>query len=414
MAKKDTINEPSFADLAKIVTSLSPLSSTLDKMEHDIPYWISTGNYSLNAVCSGSIFKGLPAGRVIGIAGPSETGKSFIALSTAVQAQKEHGCKIIWFDTEYAFPLNTAKDFGIDMENFILIQESRIDKITMIFQNIIQPLVDSMEKNGKLEQKYMFVLDSLGFTEDDRTAENNKIGKNVADMGYISKMKKKFFNSIITPCGKIGALFLVTNHTYTSLGSFMPTQVPSGGSGFEYGPSLTLLLSKAQFKEFENVKTGTIVTVKPFKSRFVVPNAKTKIVIESNIGLNKYVGLETFFTEEKAQLLGFGPGKFMKTKSEYIYDDSEIPKYWCDINTGKTFYSFGKIVEDENSNKKFAGAGYQKKNFTDERLEYINKWAEDMFKFKNISLDEIEEIDATSNIEESESESEVEPETEQE
>lgn len=391
MAKKESVTT-SFQDVAKIIKKFSPLSGILNEGNAEIPDWISSGNYALNCLISGDIFKGFPAGRVSGIAGPSETGKTMIALNACVQAQKQ-GYKIIWFDSEYAFNIESAINFGIDENNFVVIPENRLDVIGTIFTNIVEPLIKAKEEKQEID-KYMFVLDSLGFTTDDRTANNMLVGKNVADMGYIAKEKKKLFNGVINACGKIGAPFIVTNHTYASLGSFIVKQTPAGGSGFEFGPSVTLLLSKAQFKQF-GAKTGTVVTVAPFKSRFVVPHAKIKILIESSIGLNPYVGLETFFNEEKAIELGFGPGKVLKGTGKYTYDPKEIPLYWSLLEERKVMPNFGKLITDANGEERLAGAAYQKKYFTDERLEKINEWAKAMFKFRSLNMDDETEIEVS-------------------
>lgn len=39
----------------------------------DINNWISTGSYALNRIISGSIYKGIPSGRVVILGGASST-----------------------------------------------------------------------------------------------------------------------------------------------------------------------------------------------------------------------------------------------------------------------------------------------------------------------------------------------------
>jgi hypothetical protein len=46
--------------------------STLSRVDD----WIDTGSYALNAIISGSCFKGIPAGRVTVLAGESQTFKT--------------------------------------------------------------------------------------------------------------------------------------------------------------------------------------------------------------------------------------------------------------------------------------------------------------------------------------------------
>ena len=47
----------------------------------DCSSFVDTGSYILNALCSGSIFGGLPQNKITALAGESSTGKTFFALS---------------------------------------------------------------------------------------------------------------------------------------------------------------------------------------------------------------------------------------------------------------------------------------------------------------------------------------------
>lgn len=68
MAKKNVID--SNASLFDIVSSLNSTAEIIDQSLYaNIPDWISTGSYILNAGLSGSLFGGCPAGRVLTFAG---------------------------------------------------------------------------------------------------------------------------------------------------------------------------------------------------------------------------------------------------------------------------------------------------------------------------------------------------------
>jgi len=75
MAKKTTKAKSSgplsFQDLAKKLSAINPESEILTKDSKSIQInnWLSTGNYMLNALISGSIFKGIPEGRITILAG---------------------------------------------------------------------------------------------------------------------------------------------------------------------------------------------------------------------------------------------------------------------------------------------------------------------------------------------------------
>ena len=63
---------------------LKDFEKTIDKIDgvggssQPPRYWYTFGNYVLNRIMSGSFMKGVPQGRITGLAGPSGAGKSFV------------------------------------------------------------------------------------------------------------------------------------------------------------------------------------------------------------------------------------------------------------------------------------------------------------------------------------------------
>src|SRR5574344_45926 len=51
--------------------------------------FLSTNSLALNRICSGSVYKGIPQGRVTWLFGENSSGKSLIAYMTAINALKE-------------------------------------------------------------------------------------------------------------------------------------------------------------------------------------------------------------------------------------------------------------------------------------------------------------------------------------
>ena len=75
MAKKTDIPDV-FKELDKINTDGALLSENALSV---VDSWIDTGSYALNAIVSGSLYKGIPEGRVVGFAGPSGCGKTLMS-----------------------------------------------------------------------------------------------------------------------------------------------------------------------------------------------------------------------------------------------------------------------------------------------------------------------------------------------
>ena len=63
--------------------------------------WHDTGCMVLNAILSGSLYGGVPKGRIVGFAGPSQAGKTYITNKILAKAQQQGLIPVI-FDTEMA------------------------------------------------------------------------------------------------------------------------------------------------------------------------------------------------------------------------------------------------------------------------------------------------------------------------
>ena len=62
--------------------------------------WISSGDYGLNRLMSGSIYKGIPEGKIVQLAGESSTGKSIVAADIVINAIKDGYTKVFYVDSE--------------------------------------------------------------------------------------------------------------------------------------------------------------------------------------------------------------------------------------------------------------------------------------------------------------------------
>ena len=85
-----------FASLQKINSNATTLE---DNTLSNVTEWIDTGCLALNSIISGSLYGGVPKGRLIIFSGESGCGKTFILNKILGNAQKMGMIPII-FDTE--------------------------------------------------------------------------------------------------------------------------------------------------------------------------------------------------------------------------------------------------------------------------------------------------------------------------
>ena len=270
------------ANFLKIIKTADP-----EYNEDDITTtgFIDTGSYALNALCSASIYGGLPNNRVTAFAGASGVGKTFFALSGIRQFLEENpDGRVIYFDSEFAIEPSMLEKRGIDKKRVFILQPETIQKFKTTALNILEGL--DKEKN---KIPVLMVLDSLGNLPTNKEIEDGMSGKDVSDMTR-AKLIRSIFRTLCLKLGKTKTPMILTNHTYASIGAYVPTQTMGGGGGVVYAASTIVMLSKAQDKNGNEI-VGGIITAKTEKSRYSREKQKVKLKLSFSTGLDRYYGL---------------------------------------------------------------------------------------------------------------------------
>jgi len=326
--------EFSFSELDTLLTKINPKGSIITHNTFSkIDEYISSGNYLLNAQLTGSLFGGIPNSRSVCFAGETGTGKTFLTLNVCREAQKM-GYHIIYCDSEAAVDEDIMKNFGIDPEKVRYQPVSTSLEVRHFVSNLCDQLKKARDK-GATPPKIMLILDSLGNLATTKERNDAASGSEKKDMTKQQDLRS-LFRVITTDLAEFKIPFIFTNHTYASIGSFIPGQTISGGGGALYNASIILQLSKAGLKEGEigsngfAMKTGIIVTSKPAKNRFARP-LPVKFHISFYKGMNKFVGLEEYLNWESC---GIQKGKLIsgkdfakwKTGTE-IYEKTKLTRW---------------------------------------------------------------------------------------
>ena len=247
---------------------------------------ISTGSYILNAVLSGSLFGGVPNNKITAFAGESSTGKTFFVLGIVkafLDANPEAG--VMYYDTEAAVTKAMMEARGIDTKRVIVAEMDTIQK----FRTHALKTLDYYDKSEKNRPPFMMVLDSLGLLSTTKEMEDTAEGKETRDMTK-AQVIKAAFRVLTLKLAKVKVPLLVTNHVYAAVGSYVPMNEISGGSGLKYAASTIAMLSKKKDKDGTDV-VGNIVRVKMYKSRLSKENGQVEVRLSYEKGLDKYYGL---------------------------------------------------------------------------------------------------------------------------
>lgn len=315
-----------FDDVNKIIGDSSYLN---DNALSSVDDWIDTGCYVLNAIISGSFFKGVPVGRTCGFVGPNSSGKTMIMCKVASYAIKK-GFRVLYVDSENALDPVTAKRLGCDLSKIKHVPVETIEETKKVVLEFLNQLI---EKN--IKSKVLIIVDSLGGLN---TLKDLEPDSNMNDMGLKAKLMGNFLKSVNSRAAKADVPVLFSNHIYENPGEMYPTLVKkqSGGLKVLYLASCLVQLSTTlkKFADSKEETHGIIDTIAgkdlnalTTKNRFAPEYAKAQMYLSYQKGLDRYSGLL-----EMAISLGY----IKNTGATYVMGDKKLgyastfdnPEFW--------------------------------------------------------------------------------------
>ena len=288
-----------FASL-KELDDMVPYSAYLSESTlSSVTEWIDTGSMVLNALISGSLYGGIPKGRVVQFAGPSMCGKSFFALCIAANAQKMGMIPVI-FDTEGAIDPETAKNFGLDTTKVKYLACESAEQTRNAIRKFLKA-VREKKQNGK----FIIIIDSLANLNSELELSRMDKDSTSADMGTFAKSIK----SLLKTCTNMGNLtntpVVITNHVYDDPSAMFPSleKNMTGGKGAVYLPSVNVQLARELIKDADNKQvadklsasqknySGVVLRALMTKNRFAKQYIEGRMYLSFSKGLDKYFGL---------------------------------------------------------------------------------------------------------------------------
>lgn len=308
MAKKvstEKAQKATFTELNDALSKISDGSIIEDSVYAKIDEWIPTGSYILNAAMSGSLFGGMPNRRSLMFAGQEGTGKTYLACSIVRNAQAMDYFPI-YYDSEGSIDIDFIRRLGIDTNKFRIENVSTVEEFATLAAKLNE-IIENLRKEGKTPPKIMVVLDSLGNLSSIKEKADTTSGDNKRDMTKQQAIRRTF-RVLGNDFAKNGIPFIICNHVYAKIGSYIPGDEVSGGGGTKYSTSIIFVLTKSKMTDkdseehvkkhgIEATKVGIVVTIHPYKQRFARP-IKVQIHIPFYKKPNPYVGLEKFVNWE--------------------------------------------------------------------------------------------------------------------
>ena len=288
--------DKAFSKLQKLNSNATVLE---DNTLSNVNDWIDTGCLVLNTILSGSLYGGVPKGRITIFAGESGCGKTFILNKILANAQKKGLIPVI-FDTEVAVDKSSAEGVGLDSKNVKYVPVDTVESC----RNQIMTFLDGVEAEPELHGKFIISIDSLGNLASEKEINDAGSGKGAMDMGLRAKQLKSMMRMITYKAAVTGTTIIASNHTYADPAALHPTLVKqqAGGSGPIYMASILVqMAAKKEKTDTSNDKdvaltesrnySGVTLRMLTVKNRFVPAFLQCEAYLNFKTGLDKYSGL---------------------------------------------------------------------------------------------------------------------------
>jgi recombination protein RecA len=271
---KSTKKTPATQAASKDDARASGLQAFLSQMEKDRPGEVRalsdesvidvevfpTGAISLDVALGTG---GLPKGRIIEIYGNTGSGKTTLALATAVNCQKRGGV-VGFVDCEHALSRDLAFGMGIDGDNFVVYQpKDGEDTIDMVEQMLRSRAFD------------MIVVDSIAAMTPraEMEADVEQVG-----MAHHARLMSKFMRRITGLVAETETMLLCLNQVRKALGSYVVMDTPTGGQAIPFYSSVRIQVNTSNSKRIEKNGEfiGTTVTATVVKNKLASPFKKAE------------------------------------------------------------------------------------------------------------------------------------------
>lgn len=246
--RKEFKDKPKMAARIGVGSNLSKLT---DKDYLTMPKWWSqvTG------------VPGLPYGKLVMIAGDSDSGKTSAAIA-AMKAAQEQEVGIIYVETEGKTTESDLRNWGVDPGGVLLIQSSIAEEAFELLFTVWDTFKASYPGS-----KLLVVFDSIGNVVSQRDSDID-LTEQDSKPGGKGKINRLAINKMIAKGNDGNTAILIVNYTYDNIGS--PGKTNAGGKAVNFFSSLTFQTTRKGWYEKtikgEKVRAGADVVWKLFKN----------------------------------------------------------------------------------------------------------------------------------------------------
>lgn len=230
---------------------------------------------------------------VLQIVGESKSFKTLFMLVLAKgYLDKYPDSVMVLFDSEHGAAKEYFSSLGIDPNRVVHLPITSVEDLRGQINKIL-----SETKRG---DKVFFGVDSIGLLASNKEIKDAISGNEAADMTR-AKALNSFFRTIVSQLPLLDVPMVIVNHSYDSIGGFIPTKIVKGGKGGYLAANDIWMITRAVDREKGGDKEllGYKFTIWIEKSRKVREKSKVPIMVSFDGGIDKYSGLLDIAEEGK-------------------------------------------------------------------------------------------------------------------
>lgn len=262
----------------------SEIINNKDFFNTDIP--------AINIALGGELTGGMNPG-VLQIVGESKSFKTlFMLLLAKGYLDKNPGAVFVLFDSEHGAAMDYFSSIGID--------PNRVAHCPITTVEDLRGQINKILAETKRGDKVFFGVDSIGLLASNKEVNDAISGNEAADMTR-AKALNSFFRTIVSQLPLLDVPMVIVNHSYDSIGGFIPTKIVKGGKGGYLAANDIWMITRAVDREKGGEKEllGYKFTIWIEKSRRVREKSKVPVMVSFEGGVDKYSGLLEIAEEGK-------------------------------------------------------------------------------------------------------------------
>lgn len=278
---------------------------------------IPTGCLSLDAALG---VGGMPRGRIVEIFGPESSGKTTLALHLIAEAQKRGGNAAL-VDLEYAFPVEYARNLGVNVDELWVSQPDSGEQALDIVENLVRS--NAMD---------VVVVDSVAALVP-RAELEGEMGD--THVGLQARLMSQALRKLTGSISRTKTILVFINQIRMKIGvMFGNPETTPGGNALKFYSSIRVDIRRiAAIKEGEDV-VGNRTRVKIVKNKVAPPFKQAEFDIVFGSGISVLgdlldLGVEykvvdkagTWFSFENERL-GQGRGNSLR----YLSENAEVAR----------------------------------------------------------------------------------------